>query len=140
MIKCLDGIREMECQGASEETECQQIVLEAAELARTIREATGDYDFRFDFMPSDRPEEKVMRIEDLKKFKVIDSRTGSPLRSSAVPIAGSGGRVGEALFVVHPAFVRKATRTSQEIILAKATIVVKFDNPIPRGGRTKSSA
>ncbi|KAJ9606960.1 hypothetical protein H2200_008971 [Cladophialophora chaetospira] len=140
MTKCLDATREMECQGGSEMTECRQIVLGAADLARNIREAAGNYDFRFDFMPENEPEERVLGIEDLKKYKVVDSMTGSPLRSSAVPITSQGGRVAEVLFVVHPAFVKMATRSSQEVVLVKATIVVKFDHPVPRGGKTKSSA
>lgn len=139
MIRCLGDLRTMECQGGADQNQCHQIVSEAAALANNVGQSMERYAFEFDFMPKDEPEKAVLKIEDLRKYKIIDSRNGMALRSSALPVAGPDGRVGKALFVVFPAFVRNSTKSGQKLVLAKSTIVVKFDQPVPsRGKKSKS--
>ncbi|OQU95465.1 hypothetical protein CLAIMM_01667 [Cladophialophora immunda] len=111
---------------------CRQIVKEAADLANNIRQSTAEYEFDFT-VDSQLIEEKV------KDFMIIDCDTGSTLGYSAVPVAGPGGRVGHVLFLVYPAFVRKSADSSKRIVLVKPTIVVKFDQPVRRGKKSKSS-
>ena len=134
VMNCLAAIRDMECSGGAEQMQCRQFVNEAADLAKNIRQSMAQYDFEYDITPGLSNEDVALAANDLKKYKIIDSRTGSLLRSSASPIAGPDGRVGEALFVVHPAFVRNATDSSQKIVLVKSTIVARFDEPVPARG------
>ena len=138
IMRCLVDLKDMDYQGGTEQSQCHQFVRAAADLASNMRQSMALYDFEFEFEPSFGVENKVLKLDDLKKHKVVDSRTGSQLRSSATPVQGLNSRVGEVLFVVHPAFVRKATDTSQKIVLAKSTIMVRFDRPVPQGGRTRS--
>jgi len=106
-----------------------QFVREAAELAISIRESTLIYHFEA-LCDKTATEGRVFFLDDLKKYIIIDSKTGSALRPSAVPIAGPGGRVGEFLFTVRPALMRQATGPKEKIVLVKATVVVKFDHPV----------
>ncbi|KAK4937982.1 hypothetical protein LTR10_021471 [Elasticomyces elasticus] len=114
---------------------CDRIVADAADLAGNVRQTIAMYEFDPDPWASAQVEIGVLKLEDWKKYKIIDSRTGQAVRSSAIPTADGNGRVGEILFVVHPAFVRKPTKTAAAIILVKPTIAVKFDHAIPRGGK-----
>lgn len=81
----------------------------------------------------------MIKIEDLRKYKVVESRTDSALSSSATPVASPDGRIGEALFVVHLVLLRTWVGAEQKIVLAKSTIVVKFDHEVVRGGRDEAA-
>ncbi|OAP59952.1 hypothetical protein AYL99_04954 [Fonsecaea erecta] len=111
---------------------CHQIVQEVGDLANNIRQSMAEYEFVV-------VDPREIKGAEVKYFTVIDSRTGFALSSSAVPIAGPGGRVGSIWFQIYPAFVRKATESSKRIVLVKPTVVVKFDHPVPRGKKSKSS-
>lgn len=137
IMKCLVDLRRMDFQGGIEQGQCRQFVQDAADLANNIRQSTNQYEFDFDSAIRGSQGDGGFKQEDLKKYKIVDSMTGYLLRSSARPVTAPDGRVGKVIFVVHPAFVRKSTTSSQEIVLVKATIVVKFDHPIPRQGRGK---
>ncbi|KIY00569.1 uncharacterized protein Z520_03232 [Fonsecaea multimorphosa CBS 102226] len=134
IMHCPMLLKEMGLHGRSNDPViCREIVKEAADLANNIRQSMAEYAFDF------RVGSAVLFEEKVKNFTVIDCGTGSTLSSSAVPIPGPDGRVGEILFLVYPAFVRKSTGSSKEIVLVKPTILVKFDQPVPRGKRSKSS-
>jgi hypothetical protein len=125
----------MQYETENEQKQCREIVNEAAALANHIRESTAEYDFEFDFSLFEEPKQMEVNLEDLKNYKIVDSSTGALIRSSAIPRAEKDGRVGEVLFVVWPAFVRRARKSAEMIRLVKSTIVVRFDHPIARGGK-----
>ncbi|KIW81061.1 hypothetical protein Z517_04084 [Fonsecaea pedrosoi CBS 271.37] len=127
-------LKEMGQHGCSSEPSlCRQIVQEAGDLAENIRHSMSQFDFEFEL---DHP---VIKAEQVKDFTIIDSRTGSILSSSAIPVVGSAGRVGEFQVLVYPAFVRRSTESRKKIVLVKPTIVVEFDQPVRRGKKDKSS-
>ncbi len=115
------------------------LVLEAAELATDIKESMLIYGFEDSLEPPNGNGVRVITIHDLKNCIVIDSRTGQALYSSANPVTGPGGRVGEVLFCLFPAFVRISADGNKKIVLVKATVVVKFDQPVPRAKKNKST-
>ncbi|OAL39379.1 hypothetical protein AYO20_01249 [Fonsecaea nubica] len=127
-------LKEMGYHGCSSEPSlCRQIVQEAGDLAQNIRHSMSQFVFEFEL---DHP---VIKAEQVKDFTIIDSRTGSILSSSAIPVVGSAGRVGEVQFLVYPAFVRRSMESRKKIVLVKPTIVVQFDYPVRRGKKNKSS-
>lgn len=128
----------MELQGSVEASQCRQFVQEAADLADNIRQSLELYDFEYPLQTS-HGTQKILRLDDLKLYQVVDIGTGAPLRSTASPIPGPDGRVAEVLLVVHPAFVRKATESRSKIVLVKPKIVARFDRPVPRGAKGKAS-
>lgn len=48
----------------------------------------------------------------------------------SLKLAGSNGRVGKRLCVIHPALSRKSGTEQADIVLTKAIILVAFDLPI----------
>ena len=134
-MSLLKQLKGTDCQDGADHDQCHQIVAEAADLDNNFRLSAADYRFHFHYGYGATSDDQVLKAENLKESKIIDCKTGAPLRSSAKPIAGGDGRVGEVLFVVHPAFIRKSSESSQKIVLVKPTIVVKFDQPVPRGGK-----
>jgi hypothetical protein len=136
LLKYVADLRGMEVRSGVDRVQCRQFIEEAADLSKHIRQSMTQYDFEWDIAPQGLETTQAVTADQLKQVKIIDSRTGSLLRSSASPIAGPDGRVGELLFVVYPAFVRRATESSQKIVLTRATVVVKFDQPVPRKGKS----
>ncbi|EXJ69043.1 uncharacterized protein A1O5_07978 [Cladophialophora psammophila CBS 110553] len=112
---------------------CSRFVQEAGSLAENIRESMAEYELDYNYGPL------VINEERFKDFTIVDSRTGCPLRSTAVPVAGPSRRVGEVLFTVYLAFVRKSSDSSKKIVLVKSTMVVEFGHPVPRGRKSHSS-
>ncbi|KAI1618642.1 hypothetical protein EDD37DRAFT_677723 [Exophiala viscosa] len=129
------AVRSMDMDTRTGKSTCNHLVADTADLAGHIRQSMTMYDFGDDPYEITKAVNGVLKLENWKNFKIIDSRTGQALRSSAVPVADENGRVGKILFVVHPAFIRKPTKTAAAIILVKPTIAVKFDHAIPRGGK-----
>ena len=138
ILTCIVGTRHKSQQDGVEESQCHQLVSEAATLANNIRLSLSLYSFEPESGPIKDAADQVLRLDNIKYFRIVDSRTGSALSSSAAPIADGHGRVGKVVCVVFPGFRRKSTAAGETIALAKPTIVVKFDHPVPRSGKVKA--
>ncbi len=138
-LACFDSLRPLEHQAQIAHKECRGIVADVGELGSSIRQSIDTYEFERPFDFAGPVEKRALQVGDLQKYKVMDERTGSMLPSSVTPRTGPDGRVGEVIFVVHPEFIRISGKTQEKIILAKSTIVVKFDQEVPRRGQGKAS-
>ena len=115
---------------------CKNVVVEAAELAKNIRLSVASCWFVFEFPAKDPPNGRILFSADLEDYIVINLATGQPIRGVQTIIAGPDGRVGEVLCCIHPALKRKGGKNGKDIVVAKATILVKFDYaPAKRGTR-----
>ncbi|KAK5056032.1 hypothetical protein LTR84_012583 [Exophiala bonariae] len=115
--------------------DCQAFILEAAMLAEGMYFSTSSYGFRTPALGIGTP----LSAQDLKKFNVIDGSTGALLRPKRSPIEDRNGRVGEMGFAVFPAFHRHREGSMSSVELCKATIVVRFDLPVPPVGKPKQT-
>ena len=115
--------------------ECQEIVSEAADFGDNIRLSAAAYQFLYDFVPKSHPESRVLYLADFQKFKVIDQASGQPVRGSTIAVVDGRARVGEKLCVIHPALIRQGRGGDKDVLLVKATILVKLDRPVVRKGK-----
>jgi hypothetical protein len=132
ITNCLLPINPKDDLKRSAGSKAKQFVTEATELAKAIRETWKLYEFRTELDTSIENANCRVKSGDLERYEVIDSQTGAPLASSSAPIADEDGNVGRVLMVQFPGFVRKGMDASEDLILIKPTIVVKFDQPVPR--------
>lgn len=109
-----------------------EIFKEAADLAHQIRLSPQPYQFEIDFRHSDFNRDRVLFETERATYKIINAANGQALRDSEILEAGSNGRVGKKLCVIHPALVRKSEKDHEDVVLTKATILASLDKPIGR--------
>ena len=108
-----------------------------AELAHNIRLSPFSYDFPASFKPNDSAKSRVLRSEDLGKYKLMDAQTGQPIRGPSSVVVGKDGRAGEKLCVIQPALVRRGINGAKDVTLVKATVLASFDSPTLRRGKAR---
>ena len=110
----------------------QKVTVPAANLAIAIRGSTTKYAF-------DLPRDLSMQLrpaleEDVKKFRLVESKTFKHLKPSSIVVANKGGQIGDSIIVFEPALSR-VDRDGNQNILVPEMILVELFHPLGKRKR-----
>jgi hypothetical protein len=114
-----------------------EIVDNAAQLAGDIRHSRGIYDNGMVLNSNWVPGRRILHLDNMYEYTIIDSSTGAPITTPAKVEADRTERVSDIPFVVFPAFIKQASE-KEENMLVKPTVVVKFDHPVRKAEKGKA--
>jgi len=122
-----------------------QITLPAIELSSTIRRSPVQYFFLYPHVqggsprvrPPLQPKKKPRAINEteLEQVNLLDVESRKTLIGTQTLAATKDGSVGDEIFLIHPALVRRKGE-GEKVILRKPLELVKLVTPLPRKKKT----
>lgn len=110
-----------------------QVLLPAVRLANTIRMSTSDYVFSIPGSPVTIF--KPATTDLLKTHKMVDSKSGRPLKPDSAMVADKEGIIGEIVICLEPGLHRMIS--GKEVTLRQEVLLVELKHPL--GKRSKAS-
>ena len=73
---------------------------------------------------------KPVTIDYLRKCKVVDSKSGKPLKPDSAVVPDNNGVIGNFIICLEPCLYRVAK--GKEIVLQQETILIELDQPLAK--------
>ena len=111
----------------------RKIVCQAAELRNMITTSTQLYRFEYPFRPNDDAEKRILCRGHDENFHFVDVRAGQRVPKTAKIFWDCDGEGGESLCIIFPV-LQLLKKDGSVRVLEKASVLVKFHQPIDRKG------
>ena len=113
-----------------------QIIQPSLHLANTLRLSSSDYRLLFRPFARDSEHARTAYQHEVAHSSMMDVATHKMIRADSAVKAAEDGRIGEEVLVVCPALVRALRDGKGRVVVCKATVLVKLDEPMGKRARS----
>ena len=98
----------------------------AVNLAITMRGSTTKYAFKLNLSPN--KEIRTITVEDFKRFRLLDIKTGKDLKPNKV-VVDVNGSIGNTVLNLEPSLCR-VFKNEKTVVLFPAMILIELSHPL----------